>query len=126
AITYENEVLVGRKSGQKYELVIPSSTILIENPIAVVDASVDKHGTREVAEAFLAFLYTQQAQEIYAQHGLRVVNPDVAAANESQYPTVPDLFTVEYFGGWDDIMVDIFGENGLYTQAILQIQGGEE
>ena len=126
AITYENEVLVGRKSGQKYELVIPSSTILIENPIAIVDASVDKHDTREAAEAFVEFLYTQQAQEIFAQHGLRVVNPDVAAANESQYPAVPDLFTVEYFGGWDEIMIDIFGENGVYTQAILQIQGGGE
>lgn len=126
AITYENEVLVGRKSGQKYELVIPSSTILIENPIAIVDASVDKHGTREVAEAFVEFLYTQEAQEIFAQHGLRVVNTDVAMANEAQYPRVPDLFTVDYFGGWDDIMIDIFGENGVYTQAILQIQSGEE
>jgi sulfate transport system substrate-binding protein len=126
AITYENEVLVGRQSGKSYELVIPTSTILIENPIAVVDASVDKHGTREVAEAFVDFVYTQKAQEIYAQHGLRVVNPEVAASSSDIYPEVADLFTVDYFGGWKNIMEDIFGEEGVYTQAILQIQGGEQ
>jgi len=125
AITYENEVLVGRQTGKTYELVIPTSTILIENPVTVVDANVDKHGIREVAEAFVNFLYTQQAQEIYAQHGLRVVNPDVVATTTELYPAVEDLFTVEFFGGWENIMVDIFGEEGVYTQAILQVQGGE-
>lgn len=125
AITYENEVLVGQQSGKTYELVIPTSTILIENPIAVVDASVDKHGTREIAEAFVDFVYSTQAQEIYAQHGLRVVNPEVAAASSEMYPEVADLFTVEFFGGWENIMTDIFGEEGVFTQAILQVQGGE-
>jgi len=126
AITYENEVLVGRQSGQKYEIVIPSSTILIQNPIAVVDASVDKHGTREVAQAFVDFLYSPQAQEIYAQHGLRVVTPDVAAENESQYPPINDLFTIEFFGGWSKAIPDIFGENGVFTRAILQVQTGAQ
>ena len=125
AITYENEVLVGRQSGQTYELVIPSSTILIQNPIAIVDASVDKHGTREVAEAFLEFLYEDEAQDIFAHHGLRVVNPAMAEANKEQYPPVPDLFTIDYFGGWDRIMNDIFGPEGVYSQAILEVQRGE-
>lgn len=125
AITYENEVLVGRQTGQNYELVIPSSTILIENPIAVVDASVDKHGTREAAQAFIDFVYSEQAQEIFAQHGLRVVNPVVAEVSKSQYPDPEDLFTVDYFGGWPDIMVDIFGETGIFSEAILQVQGAE-
>jgi sulfate transport system substrate-binding protein len=125
AITYENEILVGRGTGQSYERVIPASTILIENPIAIVDASVDKHGTREVAEAFLEFLYSERAQEIYAQHGLRVVNQKVAADFTQDYPPVEDLFTVDTFGGWDQIMNNIFGEEGVYTQAILQVQRGE-
>jgi len=125
AITYENEILVGQASGQNYERIIPSSTILIENPIAIVDASVDKHGTRDVAEAFVDFLYSEHAQEIYAQHGLRVVNEDVAANFSGQYPPVEDLFTVDYFGGWDQIMSEIFGEEGIYTQAILQVQRDE-
>jgi len=125
AITYENEILVGWGTGQTYERVIPASTILIENPIAIVDASVDKHGTREVAEAFLEFLYSERAQEIYAQHGLRVVNQNVAADFTQDYPPVEDLFTVDTFGGWDQIMSGIFGEEGVYTQAILQVQRGE-
>lgn len=125
AITYENEVLVGRNSGQDYELVIPSSTILIENPIAVVDVNVEKHGTREVAEAFVEFLYTKQAQDIFAQHGLRVVNPESAAAAAALYPEVADLFTIEYFGGWDTVMVDYFGPEGIYNQVILQVHRGE-
>lgn len=126
AITYENEVLVGRQSGQTYDLVIPSSTILIENPIAIIDSSVNKHGTRQVAEAFVIFLYGEESQEIFAQHGLRVVNEDVAQAYLSQYPDVADLFTVDYFGGWDRIMTDIFGESGIYTRAILEVQGGRQ
>jgi len=125
AITYENEVLVGRSSGQTYELVIPSSTILIENPVAVVDASVDQHENREVAEAFVEFLYSPIAQEVYAQHGLRVVNKEVAAEFDEQYPPVEDLFTIQDFGGWEQIMVDIFGEEGVYPRAILQVQSGE-
>jgi sulfate transport system substrate-binding protein len=123
AITYENEILVGRASGQTYERVIPTSTILIENPVAVIDASVDKHGTREVAEAFVAFLFTPEAQEVFAQHGLRVVDEDVAAMTTEEYPPVTDLFTVDYFGGWGSIMDEIFSEDGVYNQAILNVQG---
>lgn len=125
AITYENEILVGRESGQRYERVIPSSTILIENPIALVDANVDAHGTREVAEAFIDFVFTKEAQQTYAAHGLRVVHPEVAEETEDQYPPVSDLFTVEYFGGWVQIMRDIFGESGVYTQTIFQVHGEE-
>ena len=125
AITYENEVIVGRQSGQKYELVLPTSSILIENPIALVDVNVDKHGNREVAEAFVDFVFSSQAQAIYADHGLRVVNPEVAAAAESLYPPIDDLFNVAYFGGWEEIMKNIFSEEGIYTQAILQVQIGE-
>jgi sulfate transport system substrate-binding protein len=125
AITYENEVLVGRQSGQSYELVIPTSTILIENPIAVVDANVDKHGTRQVAEAFVAFLYSREAQDIYAQHGLRVVNSESAAASAVHYPEVDDLFTIDYFGGWDVVMTEFFGTEGIYNTVITQVHQGE-
>lgn len=122
AITYENEVLVGQHSGQSYELVIPRSTILIENPVAVIDTYVDKHGTRQVAEAFVDFLFSRQAQEVFARYGLRSVDPEVAKATASQYPPVEDLFTIEYFGGWDKATPDFFGENGVYNQVISQVQ----
>lgn len=122
AITYENEVIVGQLNGQTYELVIPSSTILIENPVAIVDAHVDKHGTREVAEAFVEFLFTRQAQEIFARYGLRSVDLEVAKATSDQYPQVEDLFTIEFFGGWDQATPSFFGEQGIYTQTVAKVQ----
>ena len=122
AITYENEVLVGQMAGLPYELVIPRSTILIENPLAVIDTYVDKHGTRDVAEAFVDFLLTTQAQEIFAKYGLRSVDPAVAAATADRYPQIQDLFTVEYFGGWEEIIPTFFGDQGFYTLTVAQIQ----
>jgi len=122
AITYENEVLVGQQSGQAYDLVIPRSTILIENPVAVIDTYVDKHGTREVADAFVDFLFTKEAQEIFAKYGLRSVDPEVASATSNQYPAVEDLFTIDYFGGWDKATPDFFSETGIFTQVISKVQ----
>lgn len=122
AITYENEVLVGQQNGQEYELVIPRSTILIENPVAIIDSYVDKHGTREAAEAFVAFLFTPEAQTIFAEHGLRSPDPTVAEATAERYPPVEDLWTIEYFGGWAEATPTYFGEDGIYTRAIAEVQ----
>ncbi len=123
AITYENEVLVGQQAGKDYELVIPASTILIENPVSVVDKYVDKHGTRAVAEAFVQFLFTKEAQQVFAKHGLRSLDPDVAAATKSQYPPVTDLFTIkDQFGGWAQATPKYFGDDGIYSKAITEIQ----
>ncbi|HYN90154.1 MAG TPA: sulfate ABC transporter substrate-binding protein [Ardenticatenaceae bacterium] len=124
AITYENEVLVGQANGQDYEYVIPSSTILIENPVAVIDANVDEHGTREVAEAFVEFLYRPEVQRIFAEHGLRSVDQAVAQETSEQYPAVEDLFTIEEFGGWSQVTEPFFGEEGIYTKMIQEVQGG--
>ncbi len=123
AITYENELLVGQQSGQDYELVIPTSTILIENPVSVVDEYVDKHGTREAAEAFVQFLFTKEAQEIFAKHGLRSLDTEVAAATQDQYPAVTDLFTIgDQFKGWEEATPKYFGDDGIYTKAIVEVQ----
>lgn len=122
AITYENEVAVGRMNGQTYELVIPQSTILIENPLAVVDTYADKHGTRKAAEAFVQFLLSKEAQTIFAQYGLRSVDAEVAKATAAQFPSVPDLFTIEYFNGWKEATPTYFGDSGVYTKAIAEVQ----
>lgn len=122
AITYENEVLVGQQTGETYDLVIPRSTILIENPIAIIDTYVDKHGTREVAEAFVEFLFTRQAQEIFANYGLRSVDAEVARNTADRYPEVQDLFSIEFFGGWDATVPAFFSEEGIYTRTVAQIQ----
>jgi sulfate/thiosulfate-binding protein len=123
AITYENEVLVAQQGGQEMDLVIPRSTVLIENPIAIIDTYADKHGTRQVAEAFVEFLYSREAQEIFAEYGLRSIDQEVAKATAQRYPAVEDLWTVKEFGGWAKITPDFFGDNGIYTKAIGEVQG---
>jgi sulfate transport system substrate-binding protein len=123
AITYENEVLVGQQAGQTYELVLPNSTIQIDNPAAIVDTYADKHGTREVAEAFLDFLFTPQAQKIFAKHGLRSPDPEVAKATVEQYPPIEDLFTIDHFGGWKEATPTFFGDTGIFYQALEDVQG---
>ena len=123
AITYENEVLVGQESGINYELVLPTSTIRIDNPVAVVDTYVDKHGTREVAEAFVDFLFTKEAQEIFAKHGLRSPDPAVAEATADKYPPIEDLFAIDYFGGWKEATPTFFGEQGTFYKVFEQVQG---
>jgi len=116
-------VLVGQKAGQKYDLVIPRSTILIENPVAVIDAYVDKHGSRAAAEAFVKFLLSKEAQEVFAKYGLRSVDSEVAKATAGQYPAVEDQFTIAYFGGWDNATPEFFGDEGIYNQVISKVQG---
>jgi sulfate/thiosulfate transport system substrate-binding protein len=123
AITYENEVFVGRQAGQTYELVLPSSTIQIDNPVAIVDTYVDKHGTREVAEAFIDFLVTPEAQQIFAKHGLRSPDPAVAEATAEQYPPIEDLFTIADFGGWKEATPTFFGDSGIFYQVLAEVQG---
>jgi|GEM_PF-85840 len=121
AVTYENEVLVGRQSGQKYEYVIPRSTILIENPVALVDKNVDKHGVREAAEAFVKFLFTPDAQRAYARYGLRPVDAAVANEVKAEYPPVQDLWKVDYLGGWDKVINDIYGPQGIYSKMYEEL-----
>ena len=122
AITYENEVLVGRQAGRTYDYVTPRSTILIENPVALIDKYVDKHGTREVAQAFVEFLWTAEAQQAYAKYGLRPVDKTVATQVQQQYPKVDDLWTMEYLGGWKKVTEELYGANGIYTRLFEELQ----
>ncbi len=122
AITYENEVLVGRQAGQTYEYVVPRSTILIENPVALIDKYVDKHGVREAAEAFVNFLWTQDAQRAFAKFGLRPVYVMVAAEVRDQFPPVQDLWKIDYLGGWQKVTDEIYGPQGIYTKVTEELQ----
>ena len=118
AITYENEVLVGRKSGETYEYVVPRATILIENPAAVVDKYADKHGNRDLAEAFVAFLASPEAQRAFASYGLRPVDAAVAKETSRQFPAVQDLFSIRDLGGWPQVEKFVFASGGLYDRAM--------
>lgn len=142
-ITYENEYFAGIAAGDEYDIVYPTSTVLIENPVAVVDAYADANGVREVAEAFVEFLYTDEAQAIFASKGYRPpvqqtepteateeAPAEVVSASpwgedildEERFPLVDDIFTVTYFGGWSQIRGDFFGDDGIFTRAIAEAQ----
>ena len=118
AITYENEVLVGRRAGETYDYVVPRATILIENPAAVIDKYADKHGNRDLAEAFVAYLTTAEAQHAFAAYGLRPVDAGVAKEVATQFPAVRELFTIRDLGGWDQIEKTLFGPTGAYERAM--------
>jgi sulfate transport system substrate-binding protein len=122
AITYENEVIVARLQGREYDYVIPTSTILIQNPVALIDRNVDAHGVREVAEAFVEFLHGPVAQRAYAEYGLRSVDESVAEETAAQYPAVEDLWTIDDLGGWDRVATEIYGNEGRFTRAFEAVR----
>ncbi len=128
AITYENEVLTAQDAGLEDEMVIPPSTILIENPVAIVDENVDKHCVRPVAEAFVEYLHTPEAKELYTTVGfLRSTDPAEAQkggeAGRVRFEKVEDLFTVDDFGGWEELNEKLFSAEGLFTTAFEEAQG---
>ncbi len=121
-INYENEVILTEQNGQKLPYVIPDVNISIDNPVTVVDKNVDKHGTREVAEAFVDFLYSTEAQREFAKLGYRPVNPTVVAEVASQYPQLKTLFTVQDLGGWDEVQKNFFVDGATFDK----IQGAKK
>jgi sulfate transport system substrate-binding protein len=121
AVTYENEVLIGRQAGQSYDYVVPRSTILIENPVALVDKYIDQHGVRPVAEAFVSFLHEPEAQRLYARYGLRSVDETVANENASKLPAVQDLWKIDYLGGWKKVAQELYGHDGVFTQVYSEL-----
>src|SRR3954451_8514517 len=117
-IAWENEALLATKklAPGKFEIVVPSVSILAEPPVAVVDKVVEKHGTRAAAEAYLKFLYTPEAQDIIARNYFRPRNEQVAARYKAQFPNMK-LFTIDRnFGGWAKAQALHFNDGGLFDQ----------
>jgi sulfate/thiosulfate-binding protein len=118
AITYENEILTAQEAGLEDEMVIPPSTVLIQNPVAVVDEYADKHCVREVAEAFVEFLHTDEAKELYTTVGfLRSTDPAEAQKGGEGFPEIKDLWTVDEFGGWE-FFNEQFESGGVFSDAL--------
>ncbi|HET6554769.1 MAG TPA: sulfate ABC transporter substrate-binding protein, partial [Dyella sp.] len=101
-IAWENEALLARQAlgKEKFDIVVPSITILAEPPVAVVDSNVEKHGTRAVAEAYVQFLYSPQGQDIAAKNYYRPRSPEVAARYANQFPAAHTFTINEVFGDW--------------------------
>jgi sulfate transport system substrate-binding protein len=115
-INYENEMILAKQNGQNLPYVVPDVNISIDNPIAVVDKNVDKHGNREVAEAFVKYLYTPDAQREFAKAGFRPVDATIAKEVEKDFPPVKTLFTVQDLGGWSEIQKKFFDDGAVFDK----------
>ncbi|MDQ3876769.1 MAG: sulfate ABC transporter substrate-binding protein [Actinomycetota bacterium] len=125
AITYEYAVLAAQAAGGEDEMVTPPSTVAIQTPTVVVDKNAEQHCVKNIADAFVKYLGTPDAQAIF--HDVGYERPiDVAKAQKGdgdQLEPVKDLFTTDDIGGWDRLNSDVFGDDGVFTKAFQAAKG---
>jgi sulfate transport system substrate-binding protein len=119
-VNYENEVILAKQKGEALDFVVPDVNISIDTPTAVVDKNVDKHGTREAAEAFVQFLFTPDAQQEFAKVGFRPLG-DLGKQKEftDKYPPVKQLGKIDEFGGWEQAQ-KVFEDGGTFDSIRAQ------
>lgn len=120
-IAWESEAYlsINELGADKFEIVVPSISILAEPPVAVVDSVVDKRGTREVSEGYLQYLYSSEGQEIVAQNYYRPIDEAVAEKYKDTFKEVK-LFTVDdVFGGWQNAQKIHFADGGIFDQIYI-------
>jgi len=120
-IAWENEAMLARqKLGKdKVELVVPSVSVLAEPPVAVIEENAKKHGTLELANAYLNFLYTPVGQELIAKNFYRPRDPTVAARHAAEFPQLK-LATIADFGGWKAAQKRYFADGGLFDTIMAK------
>jgi sulfate transport system substrate-binding protein len=126
AITYENQALAGIAAGSKDEFIIPPSTVSIQTPTVVVDKNAAQHCIAPVANAFVKYLHTPDAQDVFQTVGYeRPIDVSQAAkGNGSDEAPVKDLFTTDQLGGWSKLVTTtVFGPNGAFTKAFQAAKG---
>ena len=119
AISWENEafLILQEFGADKFEIVVPPFSILAEPPVALVDAVVDKRGTRKVAQAYLDFLYSPAAQKIIARNFYRPFKPEAAdPADLARFPKIKLVTIDQVFGGWAKAQAEHFADGGLFDQ----------
>lgn len=117
-LAWENEAFLAIEElgPDAFDIVVPSISILAEPPVALVDANADAKGTREVASAYLDYLYSDIGQNIAARHYYRPSKPEVVEASElERFPDV-ELVTIDDLGGWVDVQPRFFGDGGVFDQ----------
>jgi sulfate/thiosulfate transport system substrate-binding protein len=117
-LSWENEafLVLGEFGADRFEIVAPSTSILAEPPVAVVDGNVDAKGTRKVAEAYLEHLYSADGQALAAKHHYRPSRPELAAAEDvARFPKLA-LFGIDRFGGWKQAQAVHFADGGVFDQ----------
>lgn len=117
-LAWENEAFlaVNELGEGDFEIVVPPTSILAEPPVAVVDENVEAHGTREVAEAYLEFLYTEEGQDIVARNYYRPRLESVAERYADQFPELNLVTIDDVFGGWAEAQPKFFDDGGVFDQ----------
>jgi sulfate/thiosulfate transport system substrate-binding protein len=117
-IAWESDALLSLKQfgKDKFEIVIPTVTILAEPPVAVVDKVAQRHGTTQLATEYLKYLYTEPGQEVIARNFYRPRDPAVAAKYKAQFANVPTFTVDEVFGGWQKAQKTHFADGGTFDQ----------
>lgn len=121
-ISWENEAfqVLEKYGAEKFEIVVPSLSILAEPAVALIDKVVDKKGTREVAESYLQYLYSEEGQEIAAKHFFRPTNAKVAEKYAAKFPKL-ELFDIDdAFGDWKSTHKTHFSDGGTFDQIYLK------
>jgi len=121
-VTFESEVSAIRREYGKSNLqaVTPSLSLRADFPVSVVDKVVDKKGTREVATAYLQYLYSPAGQDIIAKHYNRVQDASVQKKYAAQFPTIKLVTVEQVFGGWDAVTKNHFADGGILDKALLK------
>lgn len=120
-LTWENEAFLAVKElgPDKVEIVVPSLSILAEPPVTLVDTFAKKHGTTEVAQAYLEYLYSPVGQQLAAKHYYRPVNSEVISAEERDHFAHVELFTIDQvFDGWTTAQAKHFDDGGVFDQIV--------
>jgi sulfate transport system substrate-binding protein len=115
-LAWENEAFLAiNELGEgQFDIVVPSLSIKAEPPVAIVDGNVDEKGTRELAEAYLNYLYSDVGQNLAARHYYRPSNPDVVDPAElERFPDL-ELVTIDAYGGWPEVQPVYFGDGGIF------------
>lgn len=117
-LAWENEAFLAIKEfgPDKYEIVVPSVSILAEPPVAVVDRNATRHGTSDVAKAYLEYLYTDEGQTIAARNFYRPRNAKVLASYANVFPKIGKLTSIADFGGWTKAQATHFADGGIFDQ----------
>jgi len=118
-ISWENEAFLATKDldKDKFQIIVPSVSILAEPPVAVVDKVALRRGTSDVARAYLEYLYSKPGQEIVAKHYYRPRDAEIAAKYANLFPKVPTLVTIADFGGWAKAQATHFADGGVFDKV---------
>jgi len=120
-VTFEAETLavVNQLGADQYAAVVPSVSFLSEFPVAIVDKVVDARGSRDLAKAYLDFLFTPEGQEVAAANFHRVQDKTVAAAHAATFPEIRLVTVEDAFGGWDKVAAEHFADGGLLDKVFV-------